>query len=326
MGIDIVPFLVDCTKPVRISVGCQSDGCLCIDDSCPECSQVFFHWLRKNAAEERIWIIANRHAIDAMFSQDLSQKVPRGSMHGIGYDVRPRVPDDSEIDQRLDMIEILLPRDDLFSSPVTRAGSRRCLIQPGLNLFDNGRRGRPSERCLEFDPAELRGIVAGCNHHATGQSSAFYLERNIGGREGLFKKLGLESIVCEYLCDSAGKPGRHKAAVIPDEYTARSRFLRIHVVGYRLSHHLYVGKRKVATDDASPSVGAELDFRQMRPRSMRSPARSNVASCCSFVGKQAVVGNHRVVAEYNAPRNHRIAADPAILAEDAAHQPCVVSN
>ena len=55
-------------------------------------------------------------------------------------------------------------------------------------------------------------------------------------------------------------------------------------------------------------------------------ASSRVAARCSFVGKQAVVGDDRIVSEHHASRNHRIATDAAVSPDNATHQPGVVSN
>ena len=58
-------------------------------------------------------LIADRQAIDPEFSQDLPQKISRGTMHGIGHDARLCFLNDAKINQRLDVVEVLLARRQL---------------------------------------------------------------------------------------------------------------------------------------------------------------------------------------------------------------------
>ena len=97
-------------------------------------------------------------------------------------------------------------------------------MQPALNFFDDGGRGRSAKGSFEFDSAKLRWIMAGRHHHATGKPSAFRFVGNIRRGEGTIEKFHLKPIAGEHLRHPAGKLLRHKAAVVPHQNRPGTRF------------------------------------------------------------------------------------------------------
>ena len=141
-------------------------------------------------------------------------------------------------------------------------------MQPALNFFDDGGRSRPAKGSFEFDAAKLGWIMAGRHHHATGEPSAFRFVGNVRCGKGTIEDLRLKPVAGKHLPYPAGKLRCHETAVVAHQNRTGSWLLRFHVIGNRLRHDFHVRKCKVTTDDASPSIGTELDLGQSEPRSI----------------------------------------------------------
>src|SRR5262245_31756164 len=120
MGIDVVPVPIHGTQAIRISIGSQTNSGLLLQYCRPKSTEILFHRFRKHATKEWVRMISDRPALNSEFSEDLPKKILGNPMHGIGHNARLGSLNDSEVNQRLNMVEILIPWTDNFN--LLRAG------------------------------------------------------------------------------------------------------------------------------------------------------------------------------------------------------------
>ena len=269
VGINELAARVHRADAVGVAVGRQPGVPVARAHGRSQQPQVFGNWLRVDAAEARVHLVAQVDNVGSGAHEHLADRPPTRSVHGVVHDAQLPFVDDIEVDERPQMLVVGpggVELDDALGThrfvqvhQARRAAVGLVVGQQPLDLAVLLRAGAAAEARLELNAVVARGVVAGGDHHAGGgllvdDSVADGRRGCIGPRQPRFDVVGSHDPR-----HFGGVAVGQEARIEADDDAWLGRALVVDEIGDSLGDQAQIVKGELVADDGSPAIGAEFD-------------------------------------------------------------------
>src|SRR5581483_11813629 len=197
--------------------------------------------------------------LDSVIGEYPGQNPAPGPMHRIDGKPELRPPDQGEVGELANSVDVGRLQINFFNRGRAAAGHRPAMQLVFDDLHDGGRR-RSAEFALGLDAIPVPGVVTGGDYHSAGGTLCFHGVGNCRGWRVVIGEFYRDSGVRDYFGHQPRYPLRCKASVVADNHAPAAFFMLQNVGGDCSGDAAHVFEGKVVRDDSPPSVSPKLYF------------------------------------------------------------------